>query len=297
MKKTFLTVVVLLLAWSNVDLKAQETITNAFDDLKRTGTVNEQDSEMRQATSDTALQKLLTQKPAAGYFCFAEDRMHDIRLDQIIPARWTERVFDTWLQLKGDCQPGEFYTWQIGVFTPFKELKGVSVSFSDLVNADGNGNIPARYQDRYQNGADELVLVFCDTEKKPHEQYEDIKRKINEFHGVDSAANEVIMFGNPCTMQIISKHWTDENLKSPAKPVNAPLIKEYTGVENYKGRADQIQEVMEHVTEENYVDMCQRVWNLESDDSVTGSSNFGKYLKLLESDDSGWIEEINELIE
>lgn len=69
MKKTFLTVVVLLLAWSNVDLKAQETITNAFDDLKRTGTVNEQDSEMRQATSDTALQKLLTQKPAAGYFC------------------------------------------------------------------------------------------------------------------------------------------------------------------------------------------------------------------------------------
>lgn len=138
MKKTFLTVVVLLLAWSNVDLKAQETITNAFDDLKRTGTVNEQDSEMRQATSDTALQKLLTQKPAAGYFCFAEDRMHDIRLDQIIPARWTERVFDTWLQLKGDCQPGEFYTWQIGVFTPFKELKGVSVSFSDLVNADGN---------------------------------------------------------------------------------------------------------------------------------------------------------------
>ena len=54
---------------------------------------------------------------------------------------------------------------------------------------------------------------------------------------------------------------------------------------------------MEHVTEENYVDVCQRVWNLESDDSVTGSSNFGKYLKLLESDDSGWIEEINELIE
>ena len=46
-----------------------------------------------------------------------------------------------------------------------------------LVNAGGNGNIPARYQDRYQNVADELVLVFCDTEKKPHEQYEDIKRK------------------------------------------------------------------------------------------------------------------------
>ena len=42
-----------------------------------------------------------------------------------------------------------------------------------LVNAGGNGNIPARYQDRYQNGSYELVLVFCDTEKKPYEQYED----------------------------------------------------------------------------------------------------------------------------
>ena len=68
-------------------------------------------------------------------------------------------------------------------------------------------------------------------------------------------------------------------------------------MENYKGRADQIREVMEHVTEENYVDMCQRVSNLESDDSVTGSSNFGKFIKLFESDDSRWIEEIGSVLE
>ena len=167
----------------------------------------------------------------------------------------------------------------------------------NLVNASGNGNIPARYQDRYQNGADELVLIFCDTEKKPHEQYEDIKRKINEFHGVDNAAKEVIIFGNPCTMQIISKHWTDENQKSPAKPVNAPLIKKYTDVENYKGRADQIEEIMKHVTKENYVEMSRRVESLESQDFMTGSSNFGKFIKLFESVDSEWIEEINNRIE
>ena len=82
-----------------------------------------------------------------------------------------------------------------------------------LVNAEGNGNIPARYQDSYQNGSYEVVLIFCDTDKKPYEQYEDIKRKINEFHGIDNAASKVIIFGNPCTMQIITKHWTDENLK------------------------------------------------------------------------------------
>lgn len=56
----------------------------------------------------------------------------------------------------------------------------------------------------YQNGSYDVVLVFCDTDKKPYEQYADIKHKINEFHGVDHAADHVIIFGNPCTMQIIS---------------------------------------------------------------------------------------------
>ena len=139
--------------------------------------------------------------------------------------------------------------------------------------------------------------MFCDTEKKPHEQYEDIKRKINEFHGVGNAADEVIMFGNPCTMQIISKHWTDENLKSPAKKTNAPIIKKYTGVENYKGREDQIQEVMKYVTEENYKDMSQRVKKLETIDTITGSSNFGRFIELFEGGDVGWIYEINNRIE
>lgn len=36
-------------------------------------------------------------------------------------------------------------------------------------------------------------------------------------------------------MQIILEHWTDVRLKSPAKKVNASVIKEFTGVENYKG--------------------------------------------------------------
>lgn len=35
----------------------------------------------------------------------------------------------------------------------------------------------------YQNGSYDVVLVFCDTDKKLYEQYADIKHKINEFHG------------------------------------------------------------------------------------------------------------------
>lgn len=164
-------------------------------------------------------------------------------------------------------------------------------------NAGGNGNIPARYQDSYQNGSFELVLVFCDTEKKPYEQYEDIKRKINEFHGIETAADKVIMFGNPCTMQIITKHWTETLIKTPAKLVNASLIEEFTGVSNYKGRADQIDEVMKHITVENYANMRDRVCNLDTKDTITGSSNFGRFMELFESGDAKWIDRINDELE
>ena len=107
-----------------------------------------------------------------------------------------------------------------------------------LENAEGNGNIPARYQDKYQNGSYDLVLVFCDTDKKPYEQYGDIKRKINEVHGTEHAADQVVIFGNPCTMQIIIEHWDEVMLESHKKKKNSPIIYDLTGIENYKGRAD-----------------------------------------------------------
>ena len=54
---------------------------------------------------------------------------------------------------------------------------------------------------------------------------------------------------------------------------------------------------MEHVTVKNYKDMSRRVKDLDSDDSVTGSSNFGKFINLFESNDSRWIDEINGILE
>ncbi len=192
------------------------------------------------------------------------------------------------------CEGNEEYAYlerlkKLGVWNAKYEIS--------LVNAGGNGNIPARYQDRYQNGAYELVLVFCDTEKKPCEQYEDIKRKINEFHGIDNASNEVVIFGNPCTMQIIIKHWTDKTIKSPAKKLNSPLIEEFTSVKDYKGRAVQIAMIMDQITVYNYKDMCRRIEALSLDDSIVGSSNFHKFIKYFESDDDGWIDEINRKLE
>ena len=112
---------------------------------------------------------------------------------------------------------------------------------------------------------------------------------------MDNAADEVVIFANPCTMQIIIKHWTDENIKSPAKKVNAPLIEKYTGVENYKGRADQIKRVMEHITAENYQDMQCRVSRMKDNDAIIGSSNFSRFMGCFEGD-AAWMEKIDQLL-
>ena len=109
------------------------------------------------------------------------------------------------------CEGNEEYAY----LDKLRSLEVWNAQYSiSLDNAGGNGNIPARYQDRYQNGSYELVLIFCDTEKKPHEQYEDI-----------------------------------------------------------------------------YIDMRQRV------DIITGNTNFGKFMKLFESEDSEWIDVLNEELE
>lgn len=55
--------------------------------------------------------------------------------------------------------------------------------------------------------------------------------------------------------------------------------------------------VMEHITAENYANMRERVCNLETKDTVTGSSNFGRFMELFESSDAKWIDRINDLLE
>ena len=192
------------------------------------------------------------------------------------------------------CEGPEEYEYlnrlkQLDVWNPIYQVT--------LENADGNGNIPARYQDKYQNGDYDVILVFCDTDKKPFEQYNDIKRKINEFHGVDDAADHVIIYGNPCTMQIVLQHWDNVALTSSAKKVNAPIIEKYTGVTGYKGRADQRKAINDQITKENYIEMKQRAMQLVKDDTVAGSSNIYKFISNLEGDDLRWISDLNNALE
>ncbi|MDR1960485.1 MAG: DUF6067 family protein [Planctomycetaceae bacterium] len=102
----------------------------------------DQQNPMRQAASESAVAALLQDNPQAKYFCFTENRTHEIQSPSILPSRWAERSSARRLLFDETCAPGEFYTWQIGLYAPWETVQDVRMTFSDLTGADGK-TIPA----------------------------------------------------------------------------------------------------------------------------------------------------------
>ena len=106
-----------------------------------------------------------------------------------------------------------------------------------------------------------------------------------------------MIYGNPCTMQIIIEHWGDVRLCSNNKKKNAPVIFDLTGIEGYKGRKEQRGELFSQITRENYQEMRKRISKLPIDDTVEGSTNLGRFLDWFSSDETVWIKTINKMVD
>jgi len=164
--------------------------------------------------------------------------------------------------------------------------------FVEPINAKSINNIFNRYTDKYQSNSYDLVLVFCDTDKEPSIKYKAIKQKINEFHGAD-VADDLIIFGNPCTMQIILSHFAEIRLTSQSKSINAKHIEKLTGITNYKATEEQRKELFGKIKRDNYEKMKENVKKLSTNDEETSSTNILKFIERFESDDESWIDKIN----
>ena len=162
-----------------------------------------------------------------------------------------------------------------------------------LVNAESNGNISARYQDRYQSDNYDIVLVLCDTDRKPHHDFELIRKKINDIFGIDNAADEVIIFVNPCSMQVELLHFENIKLRTQNKNKNASEIERLTGIQDYKAKEEQRKAMCNLITKENYEEMKKNLLSLATDYKIEASTNFGVFLKRFEDNKTNWIDEIN----
>jgi len=140
-------------------------------------------------------------------------------------------------------------------------------------------------------------LVFCDTDKKPHNHYEEVRKKINAFHGRD-IADSIMIYANPCSMQLILSHFSDEvKLTTQSKTVNALLIQTLTGISNYQAHEDQRKSLFAQLSFTNFNTMKGRIATMGDDYHVVSSSNFIKLVTWLQSEDYSWINELNKILD
>ena len=173
-----------------------------------------------------------------------------------------------------------------------KNVFSMKYDFKKVINAKSFFNILPRYTEKYQSNSYDLVLIFCDTDRGPSEKYKDLKKRINELHDADVADN-VIIFGNPCTMQIILSHFGEIKLTSQSKAVNAKHIRRFTGITNYKATKEQRAELFGMIRRNNYEVMKKNIAKLSTNDNDTSSTNFLIFVKNFENDDDSWIDNIN----
>lgn len=183
----------------------------------------------------------------------------------------------------------------------FKRLVDLNVWSSSyefvLINAKSASNIFACYQDAYNNDRSEIVLIFCDTDKHPYREYKQLKRKINNFHDRENASNKIVIFANPCTMQIVLSHFGEVHLKNQGKKTNAGIIEELTGVKKYDAHEDQIKEICEKIFQRTYPVMKERVARINFKDDVSCSTNFIDFINKFESENLIWIKDINKYLQ
>ena len=164
------------------------------------------------------------------------------------------------------------------------------------INVKSASNIPARFQNEYQNDRYEIILVFCDTDKEPYREYAQVKTKINRFLGKRKAAEKVIIFANPCTMQIMLLHFGDISLKNQGKKTNSGVIESMTGIQNYDAHEAQIKELCGKITRSSYPKMKKRAESINHPDTVSGSTNISMFLDWFEASDDRWITEIRKAL-
>lgn len=142
MKLLPITLLAATLALVTTATAQDEQPVNAFDDLARKGVVKEADSPMRQRADAAQVAEFTAKYGSKGYICITEDRSQSIRMSDAIPEVWSSR--DPQQGGSFSAAPGEFYTYQVGVFATATELDNLTINFSDLrPEAKGAKSIPS----------------------------------------------------------------------------------------------------------------------------------------------------------
>ncbi len=87
------------------------------------------------------VENLLSKHWDKSYLLFPEDRIHPIRMTADLPYKWIKTGVQTLFE--GEAARGEFYPFQIGLYTIKTSIKDMEARFTDLKSKGGKAAIPA----------------------------------------------------------------------------------------------------------------------------------------------------------
>ncbi len=135
---------VFFLLGGNILFAQDGAVTNAFDDLARRGEMKMKEEAMFVPATEEEVVSFCKKVPDCGYFCFPENRLYAIQHPSFLPKRWMSFTEQNLSCFQGEVQPGEFYTYQLGIYPVSSDLKDVKLKFSDLKSESGKKSIPSK---------------------------------------------------------------------------------------------------------------------------------------------------------
>lgn len=82
------------------------------------------------------LDELLIKNKDKEFLIFPENRNFPVHMTESIPLRWYRKGAGS--DFEGFAMKNESYSWQLGIFSPFRELNDLKLTFYDLKNENGD---------------------------------------------------------------------------------------------------------------------------------------------------------------
>ncbi len=159
------------------------------------------------------------------------------------------------------------------------------------------GGISATYtyldHDRTSGNKADYYFIFCDTGDSGKQSRIDFKEKvidkINDDYFGKNPSKEIVIFANPCTMQIILSHFKRAHVTTE----DIDTIKEYVaktaGIRAYKKDDLHIKQLMNQINSKNYSAMKRRIHFKSRNYKRKNSTNAYKMFSRLEKKDTKWV--------
>ncbi|SMC73113.1 glycoside hydrolase domain-containing protein [Pedobacter africanus] len=110
---------------------------DAIRETKLTGYIGLNPTIMSKPAKPADVKSFIKRFPNKKYFTFPESRENPIRLLDSLPEKWTRYSAAEMNSFKGTAQPGEYYVFQVGVYTDALTLNNIKVNLSPLSGSGG----------------------------------------------------------------------------------------------------------------------------------------------------------------